>query len=115
VSGVAATGLTVLTGTAILFVSPVVSRAQGPDFHVVLETCKTTIGYHGLADESLKISDGEPIYNACTRRSRKISCALRFQSGDHGVKGRPSTTQLFSTSRRTFTSQMPMEQLLRTK
>jgi hypothetical protein len=35
VSEVAATGLTVLTGTAILFVSPVVSRAQGPNFRIV--------------------------------------------------------------------------------
>jgi hypothetical protein len=63
-----------------------IAEAQGvrPDFHLLLEKCKTTVGYQVLSEESLKIFEGEPIYNACTRKSRKVSCVL----GSEGIKGK---------------------------
>jgi hypothetical protein len=74
-------------GSAVLFAAPGVSEGQVPDFHLLLEKCKIAVGYHVLANDSLKVIDGDPVYNACTRRSKRISCALGFPSGGLGVKG----------------------------
>jgi hypothetical protein len=85
--GIARRLLGITLGGALLLAAPAASNAQAPDFHLLLDTCKIAIGYHVLSSESLKVIDGEPVYNACTRRSKKISCALGFPGGARGVKG----------------------------
>jgi hypothetical protein len=70
-----------------LLMSPVV-EGQGtrPDFHLFLDKCRTTVGYLVLSDESLKIFDGDPVYNVCTRRSRRVSCTLTFPGAGEGYQ-----------------------------
>ena len=80
--------LTAMCTVAGLLIVPLAEgQAERPDFHLLLEKCKTTVGYLVLSGESLKVFDGEPVYNACTRKSRRVSCALSFPGGVEGLKG----------------------------
>jgi len=79
--------VTSVTVAALLIAPLVEGQTERPDFHLLLDKCRTTVGYLVLSDESLKIFDGEPVYNACTRRSRRVSCALTFPGSGEGIKG----------------------------
>lgn len=80
---------TFLATAAALLLAPLAEgQSERPDFHLLLEKCRTTVGYLVLSDESLKAFEGEPVYNACTRRSRKVSCTLSFPGAAEGIKGR---------------------------
>jgi hypothetical protein len=57
------------------------------DFHILLDTCKFLVGYNVMSNESLKVIAADPVYNACTRQSRRVSCVLTFPSDARGVKG----------------------------
>jgi hypothetical protein len=63
------------------------AEAQEPDFHILLDTCKLLVGYSVMSNESLKVIAADPVYNACTRQSRRVSCVLTFPGDAHGVKG----------------------------
>lgn len=61
--------------------------ATEPDFYLVMKKCRTVAGYLVLSDESLRVTDGEPVTSACVRNSGKVSCSLSFEGGGQGLKG----------------------------
>jgi hypothetical protein len=63
------------------------ASATEPDFYIILESCKTAVGYLVLSDESLKVLEGDPATFACTRSSKVVSCVLAFPGGEPGHKG----------------------------
>ena len=72
------------TLAAILVAS---ASAAEPDFYLVMQKCKTAVGYLVLSDDSLKIIDGDASTSACIRRSSSVTCALSFLEGGEGHKG----------------------------
>lgn len=77
---------TVLPSTlAALLALP--SAAAEPDFYLVMQKCKTAVGYLSLSDDSLKVIDGDPATSACVRQSASVSCVLFFPGGEKGHKG----------------------------
>lgn len=83
--------LTVVFAAASLMADPAPGQDARPDFHLLLEKCKTTVVYLVLSDESLKTVDGEPVYDACTRKSRQIACAVTFLGGGKSLNSKTQT------------------------
>ena len=68
---------------------PIVALALDEvDFYVVMEKCKTTVGYLVQSDESIKILDGTPYTLACQRQSKRVICQLVMADGEESVKGK---------------------------
>ncbi len=62
-----------------------------PDFYLILNQCKTTVGFLVPSQTSLAQTEPKPIQFACFRKSQYVDCQLRFADSDTGVKG--STTR----------------------
>ena len=78
---------TVFASSALTTLLVTCASAAEPDFYLMMQKCKTTIGHLVLSDESLKVLDGELFALACTRQSANISCGLSMESGGEGHKG----------------------------
>jgi hypothetical protein len=70
--------------TALLATS---TSAAEPDFYLMMEKCKTTVGHLVVSDESLKVLDGDPATLGCYRQSADVSCVLAMEGGVEGHKG----------------------------
>lgn len=70
------TRLVLVVGVFVSCVVPSSVDAQEPDFMVILDSCKTAVGYMTQADDALKVLDGDLAVFACTRRSNKVMCVL---------------------------------------
>lgn len=61
--------------------------ATDPDFFIDFGSCKTTIGYFILSEDSIKTIDGTPTTLACFRRGEDVACTFRLKGGSEGIKG----------------------------
>ena len=62
-----------------------------PDFYLILNQCKTTVGFLVPSQKDLAQTEPKPIHFACFRKSEYVDCELGFADSDAGVKG--STTR----------------------
>jgi len=79
-----------------LFIST--AFAEEPDFYIKFESCKVTVGYLVLSDNSLKTIDGDPTIMACYRRGKKVQCSFMFESGQKGFKGNSENYEIILDS-----------------
>ena len=61
--------------------------ATEADFHLLMQSCKTTVGYFVLSDKSLRVVEGRPVHFACRRRSDQVNCDLSFPNDMPSEKG----------------------------
>lgn len=54
------------------------------DFYLNFQSCRITVGYLVLSNESLKTLDGDGSLTTCTRISQSIRCGFEFPSGSKG-------------------------------
>ncbi len=81
----------------LLAVTAAASAAE-PDFYLMMQKCKITVGHLVLSDESLKVIDGDPPTFACVRQSASVSCALSLESGAQGHKGNRGQYEVLADS-----------------
>lgn len=67
------------------------ANAIEPDFYILAQSCKTTIGYLVLSEESLKTVQGDPATFGCMRLGSEMLCAFAFEGGLRGHKGNAVT------------------------
>lgn len=63
----------------LLLTPPTISIAA--DFYIHFDSCRITVGYLVLSNESLKTFDGDGSLTICTRVSQSIRCQFEFPSG----------------------------------
>ena len=64
---------------------PISSAATEPDFFILFQSCKTTVGYLVLSDSSIKTFEGEPTRMVCFKQGDKISCTFTFNEDQKGI------------------------------
>ena len=79
---------TVLVSSALAALLATPASAAEPDFYLMMEKCKTAVGYLVASDENLKVIDGDLATLACSRQSADVSCVLSMEGGAEGHKGR---------------------------
>ena len=69
--------------------SPTTSEGSAiePDFYLMMEKCKTTVGYLVLSDQSLRLLEGDPATSACIRQAGTVLCYLSWGDGTPGHRG----------------------------
>lgn len=82
---------TALVTLITLALVPALSAAADPDFFLLANECKTTVGSLVEPGHPIKIVDGAPFLFACRRVSQEIVCDMRAVDGTLGIKG-PSAT-----------------------
>ena len=78
----------ILASLALTALLATPASAAEPDFYLMMQKCKTAVGYLVVSDESLKGIDGDLATLACSRQSADVSCVLSMEGGAEGHKGR---------------------------
>ena len=60
------------------------SGGSAADFYLHFSSCRITVGYLVLSDESLKTFEGDGALTSCTRVSQRIQCEFEFPGGSKG-------------------------------
>jgi hypothetical protein len=68
----------------LLFVIPTTLTAA--DFYLHFASCRITVGYLVLSNESLKTFEGDGSLTRCTRVSQSIRCEFEFSGGSKGYR-----------------------------
>jgi hypothetical protein len=63
---------------------PSVGRAA--DFYLHFNSCRITVGYLVLSEESLKTFEGDGSLTSCTRVSQRIRCDFQFAGASRGYR-----------------------------
>lgn len=58
-----------------------VTFAQEVEFYINFEKCRNVVGYLVLAEDNLRVTDGEPTIMACWRSGSIVSCSIEFEGG----------------------------------
>lgn len=74
----------ILGAFLLLIITPSISAAA--DFYLYFESCRITVGYLVLSNESLKTFDGDGSLTTCTRISQSIRCEFEFPGGSKGYR-----------------------------
>lgn len=53
-----------------------------PDFYLLLDQCKTTVGYLVPSNKSMVQMESKPVNFACLRKSQYVNCDLMFADGE---------------------------------
>lgn len=61
----------------ILFLVP--SHALGVDFYLVVNECKTVVGFTTMANVDMKVYDSTKYIASCTRSEGKVKCDFFFE------------------------------------
>jgi hypothetical protein len=71
---------------ALLFLFMIPSTITAADFYLHFTSCRITVGYLVLSNESLKTFEGDGSLTTCTRVSQSIRCEFEFPSGSKGYR-----------------------------
>lgn len=80
----------VCTSFCLFSISPIFATA--PDFYLIMNQCKTTIGALSPNQQAMVQATPKPINFVCFRKQNAVSCELELPEGDQGIKG--STMEL---------------------
>jgi hypothetical protein len=67
------------------------------DFYLHFSSCRITVGYLVLSDESLKTVEGDGSLTSCTRVSQKIQCDFEFPGASKGYRSSDQYTVAVET------------------
>ena len=74
----------ILGAFLLLIVTPSISIAA--DFYLHFDSCRITVAYLVLSNQSLKTFDGDGSLTTCTRVSQSIRCDFEFPGGSKGYR-----------------------------